>query len=105
VQDVKITRSLIIDTLKAQREALLARVKPADRRAHRLTQASYAYDEATVATQAPEECARLERLIRLSNRANEAVDVLQDRARHLESAIQSLESDEILSRPAQKAPL
>lgn len=97
------TRKKIEETLTAERESLLARAKSLDGRAHRLTQASYAYDEATVLTQTNEECLRLDRLVRLSNRANEEVEILRDRAAHIETALRALESEANLSRPRQKA--
>lgn len=101
---MKITTEEMIAALKAKREALLKRRLILSSRAHKLTEASYCYDDETIASQTPEESAKLDRLIRLSNRAQTAYDEMDCRANHLEMAIGSIESEERMSLPRERTP-
>lgn len=93
-----ISRERIELTLCSDHARMVARVKLADDRMERLGQSARDYEKETTATQTPEECARLDRMIDLTNRASVVHDRLQARATLLLDSIRNIEEEANLAR-------
>lgn len=92
----------MIDALSWEGNALFDRYSHANKRADRLGDAANAYDNETIDTQTPEECARLDRMIALANRARRLSERLGDRRDRVMLACTSLEGARDLAK-VQKA--
>jgi hypothetical protein len=87
-------RATIYCTLEDQRHRLEERLPLAEQRAERLAEEALDYDDETFDTQTPEESARLDRIIALSNRAGDIATNLKERIRLLQEAIVALDDEE-----------
>jgi hypothetical protein len=81
----------VIDALSWERNALFDRYSLAVARQERLGTAAIAYDKATIETQAPEECKRLDRMIELETKARRLADRLAARRDLVMGACSNLE--------------
>lgn len=89
----------MIDALSWEGNALFDRYTAANHRADLLSQASHDYDDKTIETQTPEECAKLDRLIDIASRAHRLADRLADRRDLLMQSCANLETVRDLMKP------
>lgn len=71
----------------AYKKALRRRLKVAEARHEKLLDASLTYEEATEATQTPEEDERLNRLIDVASKARDAMERLEERIELIEQIV------------------
>jgi hypothetical protein len=92
----------MISALAREGEQLFDRHTHANKRADRLGQAANDYDNATIETQTPEECSRLDRMIEVSNRARLQAERLEERRNLVMDACSDLEEVVTLSKPRRR---